>query len=175
VIGTRRPRATLLAALLVPLLAGACGYRTGYTPPVGATVGVAFFENISKERDLDRDFHPPLTDAVQRIVRAPLVSPDRAEYRIDGRMLDFRRRNGIRDTDNTLLETGVRITVEARLERLNASTGEREVLRRIEVQDERGYALSDSGGEAAARARALRNIADRVVIDLFADLAWDAP
>jgi len=136
---------------------------------------VAFFENVSKERDLDRDFHLPLTDSVQRIVRAPLVAPDRAHYRIDGRMLDFRRRNGIRSADNSLLETGVRITVEARLERRNADTGEFEVLRRIEVQDERGYALSDSGGEAAARARALRNIADRVVIDLFADLAWGAP
>jgi hypothetical protein len=156
-------------------LCAACGYRTGYTPPVGATVGVAFFENISKERDLDRDFHVPLTESVQRIVRAPLVQPDRAEYRIDGRILEFRRRNGIRDTDNRLLETGVRITVEARLERLAPGASEREVLRRIEVQDERGFALSDPGGEAAARARALRNIADRVVIDLFADLAWDAP
>ena len=85
------------------------------------------------------------------------------------------RRNGIRDTDNRLLETGVRITVEARLERLAPGDTEREVLRRIEVQDERGYALSVSGGETEARARALRYIADRVVIDLFADLAWDAP
>lgn len=163
-----------LGALLLALGASACGYRTGYTPPVGATVGVAFFENISKERDLDRDFHVPLSESVQRIVRAPLVQPDRAVYRIDGRILDFRRRNGIRDPDNKLLETGVRITVEARLERLGPQ-GELEVLRRIEVQDERGYALSDPGGETAARARALRNIADRVVIDLFADLAWDAP
>lgn len=164
-----------LVALALLALCAACGYRTGYTPPVGATVGVAFFENISKERDLDRDFHVPLTESVQRIVRAPLVQPDRAEYRIDGRILEFRRRNGIRDTNNKLLETGVRITVEARLERLAPGASEREVLRRIEVQDERGYALSDPGGEAAARARALRNIADRVVIDLFADLAWDAP
>lgn len=164
-----------LVALALLALCAACGYRTGYTPPVGATVGVAFFENISKERDLDRDFHVPLTESVQRIVRAPLVQPDRAEYRIDGRILEFRRRNGIRDTNNKLLETGVRITVEARLERLAPGASEREVVRRIEVQDERGYALSDPGGEAAARARALRNIADRVVIDLFADLAWDAP
>lgn len=169
----RHPSALVALALLA--LCAACGYRTGYTPPVGATVGVAFFENISKERDLDRDFHVPLTESVQRIVRAPLVQPDRAEYRIDGRILEFRRRNGIRDTNNKLLETGVRITVEARLERLAPGASEREVVRRIEVQDERGYALSDPGGEAAARARALRNIADRVVIDLFADLAWDAP
>jgi hypothetical protein len=164
-----------LAVLLLALCAAGCGYRTGYTPPVGATVGVAFFENVSKERDLDRDFHVPLSESAQRIVRAPLVQPDRAEYLITGRILEFRRRNGIRDTDNRLLETGVRITVEARLERLAPGGTEREVLRRIEVQDERGYALSVSGGETEARARALRYIADRVVIDLFADLAWDAP
>ena len=168
-------RLPALVGLALLALCAACGYRTGYTPPVGATVGVAFFENISKERDLDRDFHVPLTESVQRIVRAPLVQPDRAEYRIDGRILEFWRRNGIRDTDNRLLETGVSITVEARLERLAPGASEREVLRRIEVQDERGFVLSDPGGEAAARARALRNIADRVVIDLFADLAWDAP
>ncbi|MBM3990682.1 MAG: hypothetical protein FJ298_06700 [Planctomycetes bacterium] len=167
--------ATLLGSVLVALAASACGYRSGYTPPGGSSVGVAFFENVSKERDLDRDFHLPLTDSVQRIVRAPLVAPDRARYRIDGRMLDFRRRNGIRSANNSLLETGVRITVEARLERRNPDTGELEVLRRIEVQDERGYVQGDVGGEAGARARALRNLADRVVIDLFADLAWEAP
>jgi hypothetical protein len=49
------------------------------------------------------------------------------------------------------------------------------VLRVVTVQDERGYNLDESNGEAEARLRALRNISDRVVIDLFADLAWDAP
>lgn len=168
-------RALLVAAALALVLAASCGYRAGYTPPVGATVGVAFFENLSKERDLDRDLHPPLSDSVLRIVRAPLVHPERAEYRIEGRILDFRRRNGIRDTENRLLETGVLISVEARLVHVPPGASEPVVLRVVTVQDERGYNLDESNGEAEARLRALRNISDRVVIDLFADLAWDAP
>ncbi len=168
-------RSLLAAATAVALLAAACGYRAGYTPPVGATVGVAFFENLSKERDLDRDLHPPLSESVQRIVRAPLVHPERAEFRIEGRILDFRRRNGIRDTENRLLETGVLISVEARLVHTPLGATEPEVLRVVTVQDERGYNLDEGNGEAEARLRALRNISDRVVIDLFADLAWDAP
>lgn len=168
------------AALLLALVCAACGYRTGFTPPDDVTVGVAFFDNQSKERNLERDLHGPLTDSVQRLVDAPLVTPSAAEYRIEGRVLDFRRRGGIRDTNNVQLETGVRITVEARLMRrglagVAGAPSEPEILRMITVSDERGYALDDPDGESQARENALRNIADRIVIELFADLAWDSP
>lgn len=174
------PSRRALAALLVlaAALASGCGYSTGFTPPEGRSVGVAFFENVSKERDLDRDFHGPLTEAVQRVVHAPLVAAERADYRIQGRMLELRRRNGIRDSQNRLLETGVQVVVEAELVLAGApldAQGRPEVLRRVRVTDERGYVRSDPFGEANARALVLRNIADRVVIDLFADFAWPAP
>lgn len=183
-----RPRA---AALLLVLLAG-CGYRTGFTVPEQRAVGVAIFDNVSRERDLERDLHAALTDSLQRLVDAPLVSPSAADLRIDGRITEYIRRSGIRNKDNVRLETGVRITVVANLVRPGspqtdaASETETEpvaepveILRQVVVSDERGYLLADPVGEARARELVLRHVADRVVIELFGDLAFppgdDAP
>ncbi|MCY3002186.1 MAG: LPS assembly lipoprotein LptE [Planctomycetota bacterium] len=170
----RAPWLLVGLALVLAGLLGACGYSTGFRPPEGRTVGVAFFENVSKLRDLDRDLQGPLSEAVQRIVHAPLVSPELADYRIEGKILEFRRRNGIRDGQNRLLETGVQVVVEARLVRGGSvgPDGLPEVLRRVRVGDERGYLKSDPLGEAGALERVLRNVSDRIVIELFADLAW---
>ena len=72
------PYCLVAIALGLAALLGACGYSTGFKPPEGRSVGVAFFENVSKLRDLDRDLQGPLSEAVQRIVHAPLVSPELA-------------------------------------------------------------------------------------------------
>lgn len=173
-------RASWLA--LCATLAGAlasCGYKSGFVLPEGQTIGVKVFENQCKLRDVEMRLHPFVSDAVQRFVAADLVGPAQANVWIEGVVLEYSRRGGIRSPTNVQLETGVHIVVLARLvqrvtehpEGLNSV-----VLREVTVSDERGYIVTDPLGESSAVSSVLRNIADRVVLDLVADMAYeDAP
>lgn len=183
-----------LAAGILPWLAAGCGWHAGLTTPEGAeTVGVAYF---GLDPDvLQRDIEPALQDALTRalvdLVDARIVSPDHADLVLEGRIRTYQRRGGIRGKDHTLLETAVRITVEAELRR--SSTGE--VLARSRsslpsgyvtadvipdpdgdpTTDEPGYIVGGFTEEARARDRALRILAEGMVLDLFGTAPAAAP
>ncbi len=168
--------ALALAGLCAVIGAASCGYRSGFSLPEGQTIGVKVFDNQCKLRDVEMRLHPYLTDAVQRFVAADLVSPARADVWIEGVVLEYSRRGGIRSSQNVQLETGVLIAVQARLvERLRDPTdgATTRVLRELTVTDERGYLTSDPLGESNAVTAVLRNVADRLVLDLVADLAYE--
>ncbi len=174
----------MVTALLAATLLSACGYSTGFSLPESKSVGVAVFANDSRERNVESELHGFVTDAVERFVDSRLVSPHLADFVIDGRVVDYHRRGGIRNKSNVLLETGVRIVVVGRLvRRSNTAAGAQatsegevgEVLRQVTVSDERGYLIADPLGESQARDSALRNIAERLVLDLFADQAYSEP
>jgi hypothetical protein len=156
-----------LAAALAALCLAACGYSTGIRAASRGTVGVEFFGNRSLERDLER----PLADEIARVLRdvsdAPLVDPRRADLVVRGTILEFRRRSGVRSTDNQLLETGLRVHVEAELydARLGAV-----VAGPLRQDVWVGYTLDQTANEREARDRALRNVAEEVVLDLFSTL-----
>jgi hypothetical protein len=168
----------VLAALLLLSPTSGCGYRAGLvTPELGETVAVEFFANDSKVRDLEVEFSTHLTDALNRMVHAPLVTPAAADYVVRGRILNYSRRRGIRSPDNVVLETGLRIGVHARLIR-RRFLAERELSEELVAEGrynaEAGYRLEPLHGEAQARERALRNIADQIAMDLFGSLAYEA-
>ena len=177
--GARRPRPRFPLAPLWLALLGSCGYRAGLVPPeLGQTVAVEFFANDSKQRDVEVELQAQLTDALNRMVRAPLVAPETSDYVVRGRITAYTRRRGIRSPDNVLLETGLRIGVQARLIRRRwLAEGElaEELVDEGRYSSETGYRLEEYQGEAEARERALRNIADRIVMDLFGSLAYEAP
>lgn len=156
------------------LAIASCGYRAGFTLPDEQTIGVEVFDNVSKERDLENEVHDALTESLERMVHSSLVSPKRADLIVRGTVLEYARRGGIRNANNVRLENGVRIVVAARLVRAR-DTGPEQVLREVTVADDRGFLVEDQAGEREARARVLRNIADRLVLDLCADLAYEAP
>ena len=175
---TRRSPGRALGVLALAAALGACGYRTGLVPPeLGETVAVEFFANDSKVRDLEVELETSLTDAMNRMVHAPLVAPAAADYVLRGRIISYTRRRGIRSPDNVLLETGLRISVQARLIR-RRFVAERELAEELVAEgrygSEAGYRLETFQGEAEARARALRNIADQIVMDLFGSLAYES-
>jgi hypothetical protein len=169
----------------VALLATGCGYRTGLVlPELDRTVGVEFFGNESMEPDVERDLQSRVTDALDRMVHATLVSPSDADLVVRGTILGYRTRGGIRSTENKLLESGLTITVEAQLVRRTRNpdgTPVERVLGQDVFQSDSGYRVQNAEGVDLgrdgldrARDRVLRNIADRIVLELFAPLTYDA-
>jgi hypothetical protein len=160
------PRIWILAVLLVTGIAGSCGYETGLrVADKHASIGVEIFGNESHERDIERPLHEQITRAVRDLTDAPLEDPSHAEVIIRGTLRQFRRRGGVRSEDNKLLETGVYIEAEASLidRRSGRALGPPKV-----AGTWIGFVLDDQSNEAQARDRALRHVADQLVLDLFA-------
>lgn len=158
-------RLARLTCLLASLSAG-CGFSTGIrlAPAVGS-IGVEMFGNDSAFTDLERDLHVQLSRSVRNISSAPLADPNRADLIIRGRIVSYLRRGGIRSRTNRLLESGLRIEVKSELW---TGAGVRVVgpnVSRVDV----GYTLDTPGNEREARERALKIIADRIVLDLLSE------
>lgn len=156
-------RLARLTCLLASLSAG-CGFSTGIRldPAVGS-VGVEMFGNDSALTDLERDLHVQLSRSVRNISSAPLADPNRADLIIRGRIVSYLRRGGIRSRSNRLIESGLQIQVRSELW---TAAGVRVVepsISRVNV----GYTLDTPGNEREARERALKIIADRIVLDLL--------
>ena len=181
----------------VAALAG-CGYRTGLAPaapvaplPVDAlespqrlalegleakarqgvnsrTIGVKIFGNESLLPNLERDLHGAFTDAARRHAALRVVSPERADLFIRGRIADFRRGAGVRTRSNRAIETIEIVTIEAEL--VDGATGR--VLGRERAQPSVGTAIDVPGREFEVRQRALTNAADRLLLLLLAGLEY---
>jgi hypothetical protein len=160
----RLPAWTLAAvAALVP---AGCGWHAGLARPANAaSVGV---EAARREgRVLERGLEPLLTDALSAAVvdwvDLPLLSPGEADLVVRPVLLDFARRGGVRNIDNELVESAVFVRVRAEL--IDRRTG-KPVGPAAVAQEWSAYAL-ESGNEDAARERALRHVADTLILDLF--------
>lgn len=156
-------------------LAG-CGYRAGLElPSRWDDVGVEIFDNDGRDTlvpNLERDLHGELTAAVRRVVQGTLVDPSKADVVIRGRIIEYRRRQGIRTRDNRRLETGIRVRVRGELWERTGGDPEWVLLRHTVYTTHSGYLLEDRDEELDAQDRVLRNIADRLVLDLFAPEAY---
>lgn len=169
--------------LLLLLLASGCGWHAGLVPPEGAeTIGIQWFsvEEGLLERDLEPRLQEALTRAVSDLVDLRLVDPREADLVLTGQILDYSRRGGIRSPQHQLLQTSVRITVDARLERRTSGV----VLAQTHSTLPAGYVtavrsgtdpstgettfdVAPPGEEDLARARALRILAESMVLELF--------
>jgi len=164
-------------APLLPLLTS-CGWHAGLAAPDGAqTIGIEVFETDrgQLQRGLEPEFADALGKAVVDLVGTPLADPADADVVVRGHIVEYRRRQGIRNTDNQLVETGVYVSVSAGL---YDRTGAVLVPNR-QRHNWSGYATDEVAqvNEAQARRRALRYIADTLVLDLFGigDRAPDEP
>ena len=159
-----RLRSTLL--LLLPSLASGCGWHAGLTVPENArTVGVEVVTRAPTvlERGLEPKLTLALSQAVSDLVGLPLEDPSRADYVVRGEILDYRRRGGVRSVENQLLESAVRIDVRATLVDREAGKPRKQVLEGLWS----GYVLGDPSEERIAQDRAIRNLAETLVLELF--------
>ena len=160
-----KPRLGAVAAILACLLAAGCGYSTSLgVAKRYPSVGLEIFGNDSPERDLERRFDDEMSRALRDLSDAPLVEPQHAKVVIRGKIISYTRRSGIRSPENQLLETGVRIDVEASL----YAQGSLEPLRTAKATSAVGYTLDNANNEDVAKNRALRHIAEELVLDLLA-------
>lgn len=154
------------ALLAGPLLAAVgCGYSSRLALPTRSeTVGIEIFGNDTPRPELERDLHLELVRSGRNLIGVPIVAPATADLVVRGTITTYERRMGVRTGDNVLLETGLTVAVEAEL--WDRARGEA-VAGPIPVAIHVGYTLDALGNERDARERALRNVADRVVLDLF--------
>jgi hypothetical protein len=156
-----------MRALLASLafLAGACSWHSGLVVPEGAhTIGVeaARREGDVLERGLEPELTAALSEAVVDWVSLPMADPGRADLVVRSKVLEYRRRGGVRNRDNELIETAVFVRASAELfDRRNGS-----VVNAV-AQEWSGFALDDPGNESEARTRVLRHVADALVLQLF--------
>lgn len=155
--------------LTLVLAAGSsgCGFhaRQGLGPEV-ASLGIAVFTNDSLEPDLERSLQAELTRAARRMVDVRLLRPSAADVRLEGRILEYRTRGGVRASDNRLLERGVAIRVEAVL--VDASGGV--LAGPVQLGQTSGFTSSEVGGLQDAEQRVLGNLAEGLLLELLVDL-----
>lgn len=167
---TQRAGSLLGAALLaLASLASGCGYTSGLRLPEHYhSVGLEVFGNDTPEVDLERGLHAAMSRQLVQLLRSPLEPPARADVLVDGRIVEYSRRDGIRDgTDNRLLESAVVVRAEAWL--VDRRSGE--VLGDPARSGVRiGYVVGEERGELQARDRALLDVAQRLVLELFSRL-----
>ena len=169
--GSMRAPSTASVALL---LCSACGWHAGLGVPEGAhSIGV---EAVQREgKVLERGLEPELTDALSRAVvdwvDLPLVRSARADLVVRGEVLEYRRRGGVRNRDNELVETAVFVRASAELwdRRLGQPIGAA-----VQAQEWSGFGLDDPANEEAARARALRHVAVSLILALFEPKATES-
>ena len=93
-----------------------CAYRASLDLPDPYTsVGIEIFSNSSYERDIEAELHRAMVRSTRDLLETPLVAPGRARAFFRGEILDYRRRGGIRSSENVQVETGVTIRVRAEL------------------------------------------------------------
>ena len=152
--------------LCLVLDSAGCGYSSRLALPTERrTVGIEVFDNDTPRPELERDLHLELVRSGRKLIGTPIVTPSTADLVVRGTIREYHRRMGVRTGDNLLLETGLTIVVEAELwDRARGAL----VAGPIPVGIQVGYTLDARGNESDARQRALRNVADRVLLDLFA-------
>ncbi len=161
-IGSHSLRALLLSCALL----GGCGYSAGLrVSDRHSSVGLEFFGNDSYERDLERPFDDEMSRALRDFSDAPVVDVSHAEVVVRGMIRSYQRRSGIRSRENVLLETGVTIEVTAAL--YDRASGNR-LSQDCKATSAVGYLVGEAENELEARDRALRHIAEELVLDLFA-------
>lgn len=159
-------------ALVLTALLSACGWHHGLIgpDPSASTVSAELFGNTSREPDVEADFAPHLSEALINWVDLTYTSAPSADLLVRGTITNVRHRNGIRSKDNELLEGAVRIEVTGELVRRKDGKVLRTASTGLWAEYATGTPLLNAPGlgEGPARERLYQNLADRLILELFA-------
>jgi hypothetical protein len=135
-------------------------------------VGLEIFGNDTPEPDLELGLHRALTRATRNMLDARLMDPDQSLLVVRGRLIRFQRRAGLRSPENVWMEGGVWITAEAELVDPRRDVT---LVGPLRAEANVGYTRTSREAEPDARQRALNNLAERLVLDLFTVPAAGTP
>jgi hypothetical protein len=143
------------------MLAG-CGYHLGFAAREGVkTIGVPVFENATfpLRRDVEFELTRALRKEIQRRTPLALVSSDRADLVVYGKVFDFTEGIVAEGRRDEKLESTITITVELVVEDHVHGT-------RVSHRVHDWQPLSAVAGEAigSARLRAVENLAEKMLI-----------
>ncbi len=161
------------AAALAALALVGCGWHAGLLAPAGAeTLGLRFLGNDTRLPGFEVDVTQAIGRAVRDRVSLRTAAPERADLVLEGEVFELRRWAGVRSPENEQLEASVQIGVELRL--IERKTGEilatsRRDLRAGYVIDP-GFGIANTPGQVTAQNRAISNLAEGLVLDLFRPL-----
>jgi hypothetical protein len=157
-----------LFGLALMALGPSCGYSTGLElPEHQRSIGIEYFVNDSLERNVEVGLYNEMSRAIRDWADAPIVAPEQADVIVRGKITAYHRRSGIRSTGNELLETAIFVDAEAALYRAGSDTPLRGP---VHASSNTGYIVGPIQNEDVARERTLHNLADKLVLDLFAPL-----
>jgi hypothetical protein len=151
--------------LVVALVSSGCAWHAGlpWSSDDGSVgVEVSRADPQVYERDLEPLLQRELSRAVSDWIGAALVSPGEADWLVRTRIVEYRRRGGIRSRDHVLLESGIKLAVEAEL--VERASGR---VLQASASTWSGYVLDDPDNERAALDRALAHVAETLVLELF--------
>ncbi|MEX1024306.1 MAG: hypothetical protein WD226_04445 [Planctomycetota bacterium] len=167
----------------LPFLAlgvGACGWHAGPGPAPdlpevarARTIGVELFDRSRYvlERNQAPEIHAALARAAVDHSGLRLVAAEQADVVVRGAIVEYRRRAGVRSVENELLETGVRLTLEASLvERrtgLELGRARPRVWSSFAIDGEGPGGLGTPAVEGGARTRGYEFLARKLIFDLF--------
>ena len=169
----RSPLAALAAAAALAGSLAACGYSTGLRlAPQYDSYGVEIFSRDGQEapvRNLERNLASAMTRSAIELVDGELVAPSDARVVFRGRISTYATAAGVRSATNELLEQSLEIIVRAELwdrQRRRIVSGP------VTASARMGYVISNTSlqGQDAqidAQGRVLKNLADRIVIELI--------
>ena len=162
--------------ILAAVAASGCGYRAGLAPSLpdgreAASIGIEVFGNETLLPNLEQPLHQAASDSARRYLDLELGSPRSADLVVRGTIRDFQRRDGARTTNNLFVETREVVLIEAAL--IDRARGVE--LGRTKVETVVGSAIDVPGRAPAQRERALKVAADRIVLELVADLEYRRP
>ena len=158
------------AVLLSALALTGCGWHHGLSvPPEIDSLAIEVVRNDTLERDLEARFNEALSSVTVDLVDRPLVRPRDADAVLRSRITSFRRRRGVQSADNRWVETAVRIRVEAELIRRRSG----EAVRHAEASIWSGFGLDERENEEPAVDRALRYLAEELVLELFLPVDYE--
>lgn len=142
-----------------------CGYTAGLRMPEGTTtIGLEVFDNDGPLPNVERRLHEEMTRSARNLVTGRILDPADADLVVRGEISRYQRRGGLRTGGNLLRETGLVLRVRAWLERDGRPTG-RSAVAGVNV----GYLTGFLGAEEEAEARALKNLADGLLLQLFGE------
>lgn len=160
----------LIWVCLLALAQFGCGWQAGYELPGGAqSIAVEYLDNRTQLRELEVPLSEELHRALLDRVPAQLGAGAKTDLVLRGTIVDLRRRGGITDKENELLEGGE--SIEVALSLVRRSDGE--VLAQSQRRMDAGFALepfespSAANAQPAAQRRLLRYLAEGLIVDLL--------